>query len=372
MNDWSARVLSDVIDLQRGHDLPAQYRLPGSVPIIGSFGITGYHNTAKYEGPGVAIGRSGVIGGATYVNEPYWPLNTSLFVKDFKNNDPLWVYYLLKSIDFTGFNSGSAQPSLNRNYLRDIPVLVPCKLEQRSIAQVLEALDGKVAANSKLASTSEQLLSAEVHRGWLGNSAVRTVSILDLFDVGPSLPAPVGANPVYLAMKNLPEEGVGVDYWEHRSARGGARFTNGDTLLARITPCLENRKTGYVDFLEDGEIGIGSTEFIVLRSLEGIPSPLSYFVAVDPHFRDFAIRHMVGTSGRQRVSASDISNYLLPAPDLGWMKSFGPLATKQFDLMRSLRGESRTLSRLRDTLLPELMSGRLRVKDAEKKIEEVV
>lgn len=136
--EWKNSTLGDLIQLQRGHDLPSQDRLPGTVPVIGSFGVTGSHSVAKYKGPGVAIGRSGAsIGCATFVDEPYWPLNTCLFVRDFKANDPRWVYRLLGQIDFMAFNSGSAQPSLNRNFLRSIPVRVPSLTEQHAIAEVL-------------------------------------------------------------------------------------------------------------------------------------------------------------------------------------------------------------------------------------------
>lgn len=124
MTDWSSSTLGNVVELQRGHDLPTTTRVAGPVPVIGSFGVTGWHNISKYEGPGVAVGRSGAsIGVATYVNGPYWPLNTCLFVRDFKSNDPGWVFRLLASIDFSQFNSGSAQPSLNRNFLKGILVV---------------------------------------------------------------------------------------------------------------------------------------------------------------------------------------------------------------------------------------------------------
>jgi type I restriction enzyme, S subunit len=106
---WRAAQLADVVTLLRGFDLPAQARRAGRVPILGSFGITGSHNESRVRGPGVTIGRSGAsIGVATYSAVDFWPLNTALYVKDFHDNDPFWVYWLLHSIDFTAYNSGSA------------------------------------------------------------------------------------------------------------------------------------------------------------------------------------------------------------------------------------------------------------------------
>jgi type I restriction enzyme S subunit len=110
------------------------------------------------------VGRSGVIGGAIYVAGPYWPLNTTLFVRDFGGNEPRWVYYLLKSIDFSGYNSGSAQPSLNRNYIAHIPVLVPPPDEQRAIAATLGALDDKIESNKRQIALMEELASANFTR----------------------------------------------------------------------------------------------------------------------------------------------------------------------------------------------------------------
>jgi len=110
MNGWRVMRLGDFVTLQRGHDLPEPHRRPGTVPVMGSFGITGYHDTAKAKGRGVIVGRSGAsFGVISYSPVDYWPLNTALYVSDFHGNDERFAYYLLKTIDFTRYNSGSAQ-----------------------------------------------------------------------------------------------------------------------------------------------------------------------------------------------------------------------------------------------------------------------
>ena len=144
-SDWPMKTLGEVCELQRGHDLPAPERRDGKVPILGATGITGIHDVARYDGPGVAIGRSGFIGGAQYCDSPYWPLNTCLFVKDFFGNDPKWVYYFLKSIDFSKFNSGTTQPSLNRNNLSGIPVRSPSPSDQRETVSRLDSMRAKTS-----------------------------------------------------------------------------------------------------------------------------------------------------------------------------------------------------------------------------------
>ncbi|EQD78764.1 restriction modification system DNA specificity subunit, partial [mine drainage metagenome] len=118
--------LGEFVTLQRGHDLPDEQRRPGSVPILGSFGITGWHDEAKALGPGVTVGRSGAsFGVVSYSSRDYWPLNTALYVIDFHGNDPRFAYYFLQQFDFKSYNSGSAQPSLNRNFIHPVPVDVP-------------------------------------------------------------------------------------------------------------------------------------------------------------------------------------------------------------------------------------------------------
>lgn len=143
--DWPVKTLNEVCELQRGHDLPTPERREGNVPILGSTGVTGFHNVARYRGPGVSIGRSGFIGGAQFCESSYWPLNTCLFVRDFFGNDPKWVYYFLKSINFSQYNSGTTQPSLNRNNLNGILVKTPPISDQQATVLRLDAVRAKTS-----------------------------------------------------------------------------------------------------------------------------------------------------------------------------------------------------------------------------------
>src|SRR3954469_23086686 len=142
---WRTITLGEFVRLQRGYDLPAIARREGSIPIMGSAGISDYHDQAGAKGPGVTIGRSGVgsMGFVCYSPVDYWPQNTALFVADFLGNDPRFAYYFLRTIDFRRYNSGSAQASLNRNNIFTIPIEVPDPNQQRAIASVLGLLDDK-------------------------------------------------------------------------------------------------------------------------------------------------------------------------------------------------------------------------------------
>jgi type I restriction enzyme S subunit len=159
--EWTEKTLGDFVNLQRGHDLIDADRRAGRIPVMGSAGQNGFHDTAKAKGPGIVIGRSGASFGKVHYSEAdYWPHNTALYVTDFKGNDPRFAFYFLGSINFDRFNSGSAQPSLNRNFIYPIPVRVPPLREQKAIARILGTLDDKIELNRRMNATLEAMARA--------------------------------------------------------------------------------------------------------------------------------------------------------------------------------------------------------------------
>ena len=164
-------------------------------------------------------------------------------------------------------------------------------------------------------------------------------------------------------MSSLPTKGSFPNNWEQKVYNGGMKFQNGDTIMARITPCLENGKTAYINFLGDKEIAFGSTEYIVLSPHNGFCSELLYFLARYDDFVSYAVSHMNGSSGRQRVSGTDIANYIMPDIPQETITSFEKYARGIMEVIRNNSLESRRLAELRDTLLPRLMSGEIDVKD---------
>ena len=138
----------------------------------------------------------------------------------------------------------------------------------------------------------------------------------DVIAVNPSRPLAKGSDSVYISMQQVETANRSVNEINHRAFKGsGTRFQNGDTLLARITPCLENGKTAYVDFLDEAEVGHGSTEFIVITGIEGVSDDLFvYYLARYPEFRNYAIVRMEGSSGRQRVPAPTLKKYTFACP----------------------------------------------------------
>ena len=291
---------------------------------------------------------------------------------------------------------GATMPNLNTSILSACPFVVPPLSEQRAIARVLGALDDKIELNRRMNETLEAMARA-LFRSWFvdfdpvrarmdGRDTGLPKEIADLFpdrlvdspigwtpegwavapltelmEVNPKRSLPRGQVAPYLDMANMPTRGHVPDSVVDRPVGSGTRFTNGDTLVARITPCLENGKTAYVDFLLASEIGWGSTEYIVLKPRRPLPGEFAYCLARSARFREFAIRNMSGTSGRQRVPAAALSGFGMSSPSAGAVAEFGRLVRPLFGRASRAARESRRLARLRDALLPELVSGALRV-----------
>ena len=143
--------LGELLEFQRGYDLPKSHFMKGSIPVISSNGILGFHNEARVKAPGITIGRSGTVGLPHFIEQDFFPHNTSLFVKDFKGNDPKYLFYLLKNLKLNERKSGSGVPTMNRNHLH--PLLIKAykdSTDQKKIAKVLSILDKKIELNNRI------------------------------------------------------------------------------------------------------------------------------------------------------------------------------------------------------------------------------
>ncbi|KQM12445.1 restriction endonuclease [Methanomassiliicoccales archaeon RumEn M1] len=195
----------------------------------------------------------------------------------------------------------------------------------------------------------------EIPKGW------KCGKLTDVVEIGPKRKLSKGVMAPYLDMASVPVNSCRVTDWYEREFTSGSKFIKGDVLLARITPCLENGKTAYVDFLDEGQVGWGSTEFIVLRSRAEIPAPYAYFLARSENFRSYAIQSMTGSSGRQRVPESALKEYGMVVPPIRLLQRYGDLSDRFMAMIYANSEQSRTLASIRDILLPKLLSGEIRV-----------
>jgi len=316
--------------------------------------------------------------------------------------DPRFFVYALSRFNLGEIAGGTALPYLTVSALSDLTLPLPPLPEQRAIAHTLGILDDKIESNRQMNETLEAMARAifkswfmdfdpvrakaegrqpfgmdaataaffpssfqdsplgKIPRGW------KAAPLPKVVEINPPHSLPKGDEATYLDMQNMPTRGHRPANWISRPFVSGSRFINGDTLLARITPCLENGKTAFVDFLDEGEVGWGSTEFIVLRPIDPLPPEYGYCLARDEDFRSFAIQNMTGSSGRQRVPTDSLAQYWVATPPEPIARCFGKAIRPLFAKAKTNSEESATLAAIRDALLPKLISGEIRVKDAEK------
>ena len=308
--------------------------------------------------------------------------------------------HIVERLHTVAEHSTSAYPSIKPADIERLTLALPSLSEQRAIAGVLGALDDKIELNRRMNETLEAMAQAvfedwfvrfgptrarmegrdpylppklwslfpdslmetdsrEIPHGW------KVVALPEIVEINPRRILKDGEIAPCLDMANTPVRGHAPDKVAARPAGSGARFTNGDTLIARITPCLENGKTSYIDFLPRDGVGWGSTEHIVMRSKPPFPDEFAYCLARSADFRDFAIQGMTGTSGRQRVPVAALSQFLLPMPPTSVVEAFGKFVRSLFARAGAVVGESRRLAAARDALSPRLISGTLRLSDSE-------
>lgn len=386
--------LDEFVRLKRGYDLPERERREGDIPILGSCGVTGRHDTAKLTGPGVTIGRSGAsIGVATYSNEPYWPLNTALYVQDFKGNDPRFVYFVLDATDFRPHNSGAAQPSLNRNYLGAIPVRCPDLRTQRQVARALGSLDDLIENNRRRIEILEDMARL-IYREWFVHFRFpghEDVELVDS-DLGP-IPGGWDVQPVGEVVdtigggtpsKNKPE------YWEDPSivwytpsdlTKQPAMFAfgSGDQInelglsksSAKLFPARTVMMTSRATI---GEIAIATTEastnqgFISCVPNERLSEYHLYF-----WLNDNVELFLTLASGAtfKELRKSTFRDMPIAVPPIELKGKFNEAVGSMCGLIENLLRQNEVLAEARDLLLPRLISGELDVSDLDLSLDSV-
>jgi len=260
--------------------------------------------------------------------------------------------------------SGTTVFGIKASILKEVPILTPIYQEQKAIAEVLSSLDDKIDLLHRQNKTLEELAQT-LFRQWFieeADDGWEVGTLDDIMEFNPTHSLKKGEMYPFLEMGNVQTFKSSVADWYERAFTSGTKFKNGDTLLARITPSLENGKTAYVDFLQNDEIGWGSTEFIVMRMKENYHPFISYLIARNEDFREFAIGNMTGSTGRQRAQAKDIKEYEISIPPIKVIEKLNEVIEPIPIKIKSNSEQIKTLENMRDTLLPKLMSGESRVK----------
>lgn len=280
-----------------------------------------------------------------------------------------FAYYLLRTADLrshliANMNGSSGRQRVQADALRNYVVDLPSIDEQRRIAGVLGALDDKIESNLRTISLSESLILAHFSSLFNSGHVSAGTALSDLIDVNPRYSLKRESLAIKVSMQDIPSDFPVINTHAVMPVGAGSRFSNGDVLFARISPCLENGKTAIVDFLSSSEVGFGSTEFIVLSPRGEISTTWIYALTRDPNFRETCRQAMSGSSGRQRLSADFFSRYTIATPKESDLVAFNEATMPLLTFMGARRDENQRLAPLRDALLPELMSGRMRVDEA--------
>jgi len=303
--------------------------------------------------------------------------------------DPIFNYYTFRKLQgtFNSFVSGSAQPQLPIRDLNKLTINLPPLPEQKKIAEILSSLDDKIELNNKMNKTLEEMAQA-IFKQWFvdfkfpdengnpykssGGKMIQSElgeipdgwcvgKLGDIVEINPKTDLKKGTRAKYIEMKSLSNsQSIISNIIEREFTGSGSKFVNHDTLMARITPCLENGKAGYVDFLEESEIGWGSTEFNVLRAKNKIPKEYCYLLSRNDEFRKYAIGNMNGSSGRQRVPGTILKDFKVVIPIEKVFRLFENHSGCIMNQISKNRIENIALTKTRDELLPRLMSGELR------------
>lgn len=371
MAEWKECLLGDLITFQRGHDLPKSKMSGNGYPVVGSNGIIGFHNEYTTEYPSITVGRSGNVGKPYIVYGRSWSHNTTLYIKEFKGTDPVFIYYFLQTLDLGNYAGGSAVPTLNRNHIHSLNVRVPADVStQEKIANTLKALDDKIDKNTDINKNLEQQAQV-LFKAWF--------------------------------LDYEPWDGSVPDSWKHGKLgdfaeikRGGSprpiqEYLSDSGLRWLKISDVTSLQTPFVIDIKDHiiEVGLRKTVFLKAGSLvlsnsatPGVPKILDvdscihdgwlyfpeskfskeYLYLYFKYIRQQLVNLSNG-SVFNNLKTDILKRYPTILPDKETLRRFDDIVIPMFLQIQNLTRESHKLADMRDTLLPKLMSGKLDVSD---------
>lgn len=395
-SEWESGKLGDFIELKRGYDLPQAKRLKGSVPLVSSSGVSDSHSVPMVKGPGVVTGRYGTIGQVFYVEDDFWPLNTTLYVRDFKGNHQKFIHYFLKTIDFLAYSDKAAVPGVNRNHLHEALVTVPPFEAQVAIADFLGSIDDRITLLRETNATLEAIAQAlfkswfidfdpvrakmegrapegmdeaaaalfpdgleaselgEVPRGWTVRALDEIATYLNGLALQKFPPTGEGDLPVIKIAQLRRGDTIGADL-AARSVKQEYVVQDGDVLFS-WSGSLE------VEIWCGGEGALNQHLFKVTSSQ--FPKWFYYLWTRHhlAHFRQVAASKAT-TMGHIQRSHLSAAKVVVPSAEILMRASV--VMVPLIDRLISLNLQAQSLSQVRDTLLPRLISGQLRLPEIE-------
>ena len=369
---WRVTNLGNVITLQRGYDLPQRNRRSGPIPIVSSSGTCDTHSQSQVRGPGVVTGRYGTVGEVFFVREDFWPLNTTLFVSDFKGNNPLFISYMLRTIDFASHSGKSGVPGVNRNDLHGLNVVVPPVHEQRAIAAALSDVDALISSLDRLISKKRAVKTAAMQQLLTGKQRLpgfsgewemkRLGDVCEIVSGGtPSTSVPsfwtgeipwctptdiTKNNAKYLFSTDRTISPEGLKYSSAALLPRGAlllctRATVGEIKIAAVPVCTNQ---GFKSLVCGSDLG---TEFLYYK-----------LVTLKDRLRELG----VGSTFLE-VSRKDVAALEIPLPQLEEQTAIAAVLSDMDAELSALEARREKTWQLKQGMMQELLTGRTRLRD---------
>lgn len=341
MNKWKKCKLGDALNFRRGHDLPKSSMIEGEVPVAGSNGVIGYHNVSTPISPCITIGRSGNVG-TPYIYDKCWAHNTVLYIDDYKGNHPRYLYYLLKNLPLASFGGGSAVPTLNRNHIHPIEISLPPLTEQKRIADILSAIDDKIELNRRINANLEQQAQA-LYKSWF-----------------------VDADTTGWGTKKL------ADFFNVITGKKDANYSTKDGVYPFFTCSQDILKAPNYSFEGAAILLAGNGDFNVKRYIGKFEAYQRTYVLIpfEKRYHSFLYLlikyHLQEITGGSRgsvikfITKGNIADFTFTMPPYSIDEKLS-LFDSLFNEIDKNITEINNLSTIRDTLLPKLMSGEIKV-----------
>ncbi len=397
---WVKITLGEVVTFQRGYDLPLNKRRDGPYPIVASNGIVGYHSEYRAKGPGITIGRSGNLGIPTYIAGNYWPHNTTLFSLTFHESDPKFVYYLLNTLKLGRFNAGSAVPTLNRNHIHPIEVIIPNDMNtQHAIAKILSDLDEKIELNMLMNKTLESITQAIFKRWFVDFEFPDKNGEPYKSNGGDMVDSELGEIPKTWKVNRI-KDIVAEKKYSIVDGPFGTQLHNNEYVSEGVPVIRIINLTFDGRFINEGLVFITEDKFNLLKRSAVYPGDILLAktgatigkLSIMPHYIEKAliassilkispnqnnkfylyniIKNLSNKNYWERISAGstrstinliDIKDISIIVPEIRILKVFENILQNIYFIIENNEKQNHNLKQIRDSLLPRLMSGKIRL-----------
>lgn len=396
MNEkWTKCLLGDVLTLKRGYDLPKSRRVSGRYPIVSSSGISGSHNEAKVKGPGVVTGRYGTLGEVFYIAGDFWPLNTSLYVQNFKGNNPHFISYFLRTLPLKSQNVAGAVPGVNRNYLHMLPVCKPPLLIQNKITSILSTYDKLIENNLRRIKILEEM-AQNLYQEWFvkfrfpGHEKVRMVdSPLGKIPKGWKITT-ISKQCCFVSRGVTPkyQDGSGRFIINQKVNKGGKLETQYLKELSQELKVPDEKLARYGDLLINslGEGTIGRVNYFIGPDKKwAVDQHMSICRSENSYITNYLYQCMSSNEGQMRIQSlktgatnmtmfniSSLRAYEVILPSENLLKQYARFMDNFYYLKSKLEKKISNLTEQRNLLLPKLISGELDVSELDIEIKDEV